>query len=191
MTWWIGEADVDSTTNRRQLDDWMNERRRELRIRWTEVARRADMSVENLRRIRRGQTISDDAADGIEDALRWPRGSVKAAVTRGERPVGVPASESPEGAAEKSPRSARGAGNRDASGGGDTSGQPKVMTPAQMYAALEQLGWTLEQEEDFRLLKRRLADEGLALTPAIYLTMRRLYEDEQREPQTIPHDDGK
>lgn len=46
------------------------------------------MSEENLRRIRRGhQTISEDAADGIEDALLWKSGSVMAAVERGERPT--------------------------------------------------------------------------------------------------------
>lgn len=170
---------MDSATNRRQqLDEWMNERRRELRLRWTEVARRADMSAENLRRIRRGQTISDDASDGIEDALHWPRGSIVAAVTRGERPVGLPAG-GPTGR------------SREHSKGGDTStADPRVISPADMYAALEQSGWTLAQEEEFQELKSRLADEGLELTPAIYLTMRRLYEGNQREPQTTPNDDG-
>lgn len=73
--------------------------------------------------------------------------------------------------------------------GGEPAGS-RAMTPAQMYAALEQAGWTIEQEEEFQLLKRRLAANGLELTPSIYLTMRRLYEGDQRETQTTPTDDG-
>lgn len=173
--------------SRAKLDRWMDERRLELRLTWRQVARNAGMSTQNLLRIRKAEiSISWNAADGIEDALRWPRGSVEAAVTRGERPTG----ESASGASKKSPPAARDAGTRGTLGGGDTSLAPRAMTAAQMYAALEQVGWTLEQEEEFQLLKRRLADEGLELTPAIYLTMRRLYEGNQREPQTTPHDDG-
>lgn len=67
--------------SRRRLDDLMNERRRELRIKWTEVARRAGMTPQNLLRIRKGQiSISWDAADGIDDALQWERGGVQAII---------------------------------------------------------------------------------------------------------------
>jgi hypothetical protein len=66
----------------------MNERRRQLRIRqWVQVAQRAGMSDENLRKIRRGEiSISENAADGIEEALQWRRGSVEAAVVYGRKP---------------------------------------------------------------------------------------------------------
>jgi hypothetical protein len=65
----------------------MDQRRRDLRIRWSEVARRAGMSAQNLLRIRRGQTITWDAADGIEYALGWTKGSVEAAVLHGTKPT--------------------------------------------------------------------------------------------------------
>lgn len=83
--------------NRALLDEWMEERRLELRLRWGQVARRADMSTQNLLRIRKGQIgISWEAADGIEEALQWKRGSVEAAVLRGVKPT-VMAAEDPSG----------------------------------------------------------------------------------------------
>lgn len=80
---------VQGTAERRaQLDEWMNEYRLMLRMKWIEVARRARMSPQNLVRIRKGQiSISWDAADGIEDAFQWERGSVEAAVNHGRPPV--------------------------------------------------------------------------------------------------------
>lgn len=81
----------DSADNRRLLAQWMNEGRRQHRINWNEVAKRARMTPENLRRIRRGKiSVSEDAADGIEDALAWPRGSVHRAIRLGERPSTLP-----------------------------------------------------------------------------------------------------
>lgn len=77
-----------TAASRVRLDKWMDERRKELRLRWSKVAQIAGMSTPNLLRIRKGQIgISWDAADGIEDALLWERGSVEAAVLRGEKPV--------------------------------------------------------------------------------------------------------
>lgn len=81
--------DTEYATNRRLLGDLINKRRRELRIRqWNEVARLARMSPENLRKIRKGEIgISEEAADGIEDALQWERGSVERAVRDGVPPA--------------------------------------------------------------------------------------------------------
>lgn len=80
---------IEGTPERREwLDSLISDRRRALRIKWTEVARRAGMSVQNLLRIRKGQVrITWDAADGIDDAMQWPRGSVEAAVLEGRRPI--------------------------------------------------------------------------------------------------------
>lgn len=82
------DSPSDLTDNRQRLDTWMNERRRELRIRtWNQVADRAGMTSENLRKIRRGEiSISENAADGIEDALQWERGAVDAAAQNGVEP---------------------------------------------------------------------------------------------------------
>lgn len=77
--------------SRKRLDELMNERRRELRIKWSEVARRAGMTPQNLLRIRKGDiSITWDAADGIDDAMLWTRGSVEAAVLKGRRPIAAP-----------------------------------------------------------------------------------------------------
>jgi hypothetical protein len=76
-----------SPAARAQLNEWMNERRQQLRLRWSQVAELAGMGTPNLLRIRKGQiSISWDAADGIEDALEWERGSVRAAVDLGQKP---------------------------------------------------------------------------------------------------------
>lgn len=64
-------------TARADLADKMNQRRLHLGIRWVEVARRAGMSPQNLSRIRRGEiSLTEDAAAGIERALRFVAGSV-------------------------------------------------------------------------------------------------------------------
>jgi hypothetical protein len=77
-----------TAANRAKLDQWMNERRKELRLRWAKVAELAGMVTSNLLRIRKGEIgISWDAADGIEHALQWERGSVQAAVLKGTRPT--------------------------------------------------------------------------------------------------------
>ena len=78
------------TQTRDALTQLMDDRRLELQLRWAEVARRAGMAVQNLGRIRRGSiSISWEAAQGIEDALRWERGSVDA-VLRGDLPTPLP-----------------------------------------------------------------------------------------------------
>jgi transcriptional regulator with XRE-family HTH domain len=62
---------------REQLAEEMNERRRQLRMKWTEVARGAGMTPQNLLRIRNGEiSVTDDAADGLDHALQWERDSV-------------------------------------------------------------------------------------------------------------------
>lgn len=74
--------------SRERLSQLMNDRRQELRVRWAEVARRAGMAVQNLGRIRRGAiSISWEAAEGIERALCWARGSVERIVLEHGEPV--------------------------------------------------------------------------------------------------------
>lgn len=74
--------------SRAQLHTWMDESREAQRLSWADIARAMGMTEENLLRIRKGQIgISRKAERGIEDALRWVRGSVAAAVERGAKPV--------------------------------------------------------------------------------------------------------
>lgn len=81
-----------SDERRASLDQLIDERRKTLRLRWSQLARRAGMTQENLLRIRKNRiSISWEAAAGIERALLWEPGSVEAAVLHGEHPRVVPA----------------------------------------------------------------------------------------------------
>lgn len=72
--------------DRQRLADVMEDRRVQLRLKWIEVARRADMSESNLVRIRKGDiALTPLAARAIEDALEWEPKSVEA-ILRGEAP---------------------------------------------------------------------------------------------------------
>jgi hypothetical protein len=54
----------------------MDERRVELRMKWRQVAERADLTAFHLQRIRAGKVkLSKDAAVAIDDAMAWERGS--------------------------------------------------------------------------------------------------------------------
>lgn len=73
---------------RERLDQAMNERRLDLRIRWVEVARRASMSVTNLNLIRKGRiAITDLAAANLEDALEWEQGHIARVLAEGDESV--------------------------------------------------------------------------------------------------------
>lgn len=72
---------------RERLAQYLEDRRVELGFRWTDVAERAGLSTETLRQIR--QTNSDIrplSRKGLEDALKWSRGSI-AAILRGDEPT--------------------------------------------------------------------------------------------------------
>ena len=62
-----------------RLDEAMNERRLELRMNWRQVAEAADISYTALRAIRRGDyRPAELTARGIDEALKWPPGTVSA-----------------------------------------------------------------------------------------------------------------
>ena len=66
-----------TTSRRRALAQHMDTRRRELRLRWADVARDAHMTTEGLRGIRQGDgKIMPLSKQGIEDALAWEQGSI-------------------------------------------------------------------------------------------------------------------
>lgn len=57
----------------------MDERRRDLRLTWDEVAARAGIHRETLRQIRNGTgRIRPLSVTGLEDALEWPHGRIDA-----------------------------------------------------------------------------------------------------------------
>jgi transcriptional regulator with XRE-family HTH domain len=72
----------DDVTQR--LNDAMNERRIDLGLKWTDVARRAGVSKETVLRFRSGPRTPETTAK-IERALGWPRGYLDA-IAAGEPP---------------------------------------------------------------------------------------------------------
>ncbi|GGK62280.1 hypothetical protein Sme01_04250 [Sphaerisporangium melleum] len=72
--------------NRARLAELLNERRLELRLRWTDVSELAGVTRETLRQVRRGEgEIRELTKRGIETAMQWSPGSVDA-ILRGEKP---------------------------------------------------------------------------------------------------------
>ncbi|MFF4417000.1 hypothetical protein ACFYY8_31150 [Streptosporangium sp. NPDC001559] len=70
---------------RLRLADAMDGRRKELRLRWEEIAERAEISGTHLRRIRRGESGFTDLVEvRLEEALLWSPGSIKAVLGGGE-----------------------------------------------------------------------------------------------------------
>lgn len=68
----------------------MDARRRELRLRWRDVADLAGIAYETLRTIRQGQYggMRPLTESGIERALKWKTGSI-AAILAGRKPVPI------------------------------------------------------------------------------------------------------
>lgn len=77
----------DSQDNR--LASLMNERRLDLGLRWDDVAKRAGMSSEGLRALRRDRSEPRELTQrGLERALCWQKGSIRQILDGGE-PVPV------------------------------------------------------------------------------------------------------
>lgn len=74
----------DASGGRAALAAAMETRRAELRIKWQDVARRADISIATLGRVRRDEgDLTTDTKYGLEEALRWTRGSIDAVLAGG------------------------------------------------------------------------------------------------------------
>jgi transcriptional regulator with XRE-family HTH domain len=75
---------------RARLADLMDQRRRDLRLTWDQVASRAGIHRETLRQIRAGTgALRPLSATGIEDALDWDRGSIDTLLADGETTTGA------------------------------------------------------------------------------------------------------
>lgn len=72
-------------TDATRLSEAMEKRRLELRMKWTQVAERADLSQAGLGAIRRGERSPSPLTRArIEHALQWAPGSVDAIMAGGE-----------------------------------------------------------------------------------------------------------
>ncbi|WP_181785393.1 hypothetical protein [Streptomyces phytophilus] len=68
-----------------RLDTHMDARRLDLRMTWRQVADAASISAETIRALRRGDNAPGDITKrGLEDALRWERGSIDRILAGGE-----------------------------------------------------------------------------------------------------------
>lgn len=75
----------DASGGRAALAAAMEARRADLRIKWQDVARIADFSIATLGRVKRGEgELTTDTKYGLEDGLRWARGSVDAILAGGK-----------------------------------------------------------------------------------------------------------
>ncbi|WP_242890120.1 hypothetical protein [Actinomadura litoris] len=73
---------------RARLDQLMDTRRAELRLRWKDVAARAGLTTEGLRNVRGGRgEIRSLTKRGIEEALGWTSGSIDSILGGGEPTV--------------------------------------------------------------------------------------------------------
>lgn len=93
---------IGQSAERERLALLMDDRRRELRLTWDQVAAAAGVNRETLRLIRQGDgQIRPLTKDGIEDALQWQRDSIDAILAGGDptpigqKPAPQPKPESP------------------------------------------------------------------------------------------------
>lgn len=76
------------STPRQRLAAYIEARRVELRLRWTDVAERAELSTETLRQIRKGTNeLRPLTRGGIDRAMGWARGRGVDAILAGGEPI--------------------------------------------------------------------------------------------------------
>jgi hypothetical protein len=81
--------------NRDRLDALMDERHKQLRLGWKDVARLAGIGERTVWSVRKERhEIEDQTMEGIETALRWEPGSVQK-ILDGHDPVPLPVTEPP------------------------------------------------------------------------------------------------
>ena len=76
---------MPDTPQPHRLGILMDERRRELRLRWKDVATLAGITYEGIRAVRIGSGgIRALTEEGIEDALQWEHGSIRSVQDGGD-----------------------------------------------------------------------------------------------------------
>lgn len=82
----------------------MDEARQELGVKWTDIARRADISPATLLRYRKGEQRTPDVTRAIEKVFGWGRGHINAILNDEPLPAPGPETE-PETEPEPAPQS--------------------------------------------------------------------------------------
>lgn len=78
-----------------ELEKLIDDARKDAGWKWSELARRADLHQQTLRRYRSGEVRTDDTTRAIEIAFGWPRGYIDA-LAEGREPPSEPAEPEPE-----------------------------------------------------------------------------------------------
>jgi len=82
---------MPESPNRRRLAELMEERRKDLRLRWQDVAEASGLSLKTLHSVRSSdRRVAELTKTGVEDGLRWEHGSVDLILSGGD-PVPLPA----------------------------------------------------------------------------------------------------
>lgn len=84
---------MPESPNRQRLAELMEGRRKDLRLRWQDVAEASGLSLKTLHSVRSSdKRVAELTKTGIEDGLRWEHGSVDLILSGGD-PVPLPAAE--------------------------------------------------------------------------------------------------
>lgn len=95
---------MPSSPNRERLAELMEERRKDLRLRWQDVAETAGLSLKTLHSVRTSDKgMAQLTKTAIEDALRWEHGSVDLILAGGDP---VPSAAEPDSLFEWTPAGA-------------------------------------------------------------------------------------
>ena len=94
---------MPESPNRQRLAVLMEQRRKDLRLRWQDVAERSGLSLKTLHSVRSSdKRVAELTKTGIEDGLRWEHGSIDLVLAGGDP---VPLSSADPGPQEASPLS--------------------------------------------------------------------------------------
>lgn len=84
---------MPESPNRQRLAQLMEQRRKDLRLRWQDVAERSGLSLKTLHSVRSSdKRVAELTKTGIEDGLRWEHGSIDLVLAGGE-PAPLPDSD--------------------------------------------------------------------------------------------------
>lgn len=76
---------MPESPNRQRLAELMEQRRKDLRLRWQDVAERSGLSLKTLHSVRSSdKRVAELTKTGIEDGLRWEHGSIDLVLAGGD-----------------------------------------------------------------------------------------------------------
>jgi hypothetical protein len=82
---------MPESPNRQRLAELMEERRKDLHLRWQDVAERSGLSLKTLHSVRSSdKRVAELTKTSIEDGLRWEHGSIDLVLAGGEPVPGDP-----------------------------------------------------------------------------------------------------